>query len=335
MKDIAREAGVSQPTVSLVLNGRATTIRIADKTKQKILKTAERMGYRRNEIARAIKTGKTNVIGVIGGFSGSYSMDILTGIANSCTRSGYFMKLLPVIKPGDLNEIIQQCIGHRVAGVICRSIEGDTLNALRSELEAVGIPIVLVDARSHHDWCSRISSDDFNGMKEAVSYLYRLGHRKIAHIASSLDSEFSRIRAEGYLSAMRELGLDSENNICETQGYLTLSNKERAIIIAFFNAHKPTAVVCGSDPVAMQVLMVCHETGIKVPDDLSVIGFAGLDYTFFSSPPLTTISQPFIEMGEKAFDLLLHHIKGGSKVSDVELATSLVVRSSTCAIDKK
>ncbi len=331
MKDIAKEAGLSQPTVSLVLNGHYS---ICAETRQRVLETAERMGYRRNEIARSIKTGKTNVIGIIGGLSGSYSLEIIMGIAEACMDNGYFMKLLPVNNPDDnyedLARAARQCVEHRVAGVICRAVRGHTLDALRTELNAMHIPIVLVDASSHHDWCSRVVSDDFAGIKEGVAYLLQQGHRKIAHITSPLNCEYARIRADGYLAAMHDAELpECEKMICEIDGDLELSHGDKDRISGFLKKVKPTAVICGSDPWAMKVLMLCHEMNIKVPDDLSVIGFAGLDYTFYSSPPLTTIKQPFCEMGAKAFELLLRHINGDQKIYDLKLKTSLIVRDST------
>jgi DNA-binding LacI/PurR family transcriptional regulator len=129
---------------------------------------------------------------------------------------------------------------------------------------------------------------------------------------------------------MREFGLpECENMVCEIDSMLELSGSDRGRLAGFLKKIKPTAVVCGSDPVAMKVLMVCHEMKIGVPDDLSVIGFAGLDYTNFSSPPLTTVKQPFPEMGAKAFELLLRHIQGDQRICDLKLKTSLVIRDST------
>lgn len=331
MKDIAKEAGLSQPTVSLVLNGHYS---ICAETRHRVLETAERLGYRRNEIARSIKTGKTNVIGIIGGFGGSYSLDIITGIAQACAASGYFMKLLPVNNLENdhdaLGQAARQCVEHRVAGVICRSLKEHALDTLRTELDAMHIPIVLVDSSSHHDWCSRVVSDDFTGIKEGVAYLLQQGHHKIVHVTNSLEREFARSRADGYLTAMRESKLYAcEDMICEIDGDLELSHGDKDRISELLKKVKPTAVTCGSDPVAMKVLMLCHEMKIAVPDDISVIGFAGLDYTIFSSPPLTTIKQPFCEMGAKAFELLLRHINGDQKIYDLKLKTSLVIRNST------
>ena len=215
MKDIAREAGVTQQAVSRVLSGNSSTVRIGAETRKRVLETAERMGYRRNEIARAIKTGKTNVIGIIGDFSGSYSMDIITGIAKACTANGYFMKLLPVEGPDDLGPVVRQCVEHRVAGIICRSLQEYALDTLRTELDAMHTPIVLVDSSLHHEWCSRVVSDDFNGEKLVVDHLYELGHRKIAHFTGNLNDGFARIRYDGFCSAIKTHELELLNNPVE------------------------------------------------------------------------------------------------------------------------
>ena len=332
MKDIAKESAVSRPTVSVILNGCSSAVRIADKTRLKVLKTAERMGYRRNEIARAIKNGKTNVIGVIGGFYGSYSLDIILGIAGACTANGYFMKLLPVNSPEELGQVARQCVEHRVAGVVCRSVQEHTLDTLHAELNDMHTPIVLVDSSRHHDWCSRVVSDDFNGEKLAVDHLYELGHRKIAHFTSNLNSGFARIRYDGFCSAIKTHELELLNNPVEIdEGYEDISEDMVARIKRILRKYRPTAICCGSDPLATKVLNIATAAGIKIPKELSIVGFAGLDYTHWTSPPLTTVRQPFVEMGKTAAEILFSEIKHKTPIREVKLPVELVMRQSTAA----
>lgn len=336
MREIARETGVSRATVSVVLNGCSSEVGIAEKTKHKILETAERMGYRRNEIARSVKTGKTNVIGVIGGFSGSYSMETILGIAGACTANNYFMKLLPVNGPEDLGQVAKQCVEHRVAGVICRSVQEYALDKLRTELDEMHIPIVLVDSSQHHDWCSRVVSDDFNGEKLAVDHLYELGHRKIAHFTSNLNSGFARMRYDGFCSAIRDHNLELlDNPVVVDDLYEERSEEVVARIERILRKYRPTAVCCGSDPLAMKVMKIATEAGIRIPKELSIVGFAGLDYTRWTIPAMTTVKQHFMEMGKTAAEILFSEIKDKTPIREVKLPVELIKRQSTAAVGKR
>jgi DNA-binding LacI/PurR family transcriptional regulator len=332
MKDIAREVGVTQQAVSVALGGSFSTTCISKKNRQKVLEAAERMGYRRNEIARAIKNGKTNVIGVIGGFTGTYSLDIILGIAGACTANGYFMKLLPVNVHDDLGPLARQCVEHRVAGVICRSVQEHTLDTLRNELEDMHTPIVLVDSSRHHDWCSRVVSDDFNGEKLAVDHLYELGHRKIAHFTSNLNSGFAKMRYDGFCSAIGDHNLELLDNPVEVDDqYEEISEELSARVMRILRKYRPTAVCCGSDPLAMKVLNIATAAGIKIPQELSVVGFAGLDYTHWTIPPLTTVRQPFAEMGKTAAEILFSEIKHKTPIRELKLPVELITRQSSAA----
>jgi LacI family transcriptional regulator len=332
MKDIAREAGVTQQAVSRVLSGNSSTVRIGAETRKRVMETAERMGYRRNEIARAIKNGKTNVIGIIGDFHGSYSLNIITGIAKACAANGYFMKVLPVEGPDDLGPVARQCVEHRVAGIICRSLQEYALDTLRTELEAMHTPIVLVDSSLHHDWCSRVVSDDFTGEKLAVDHLYELGHRKIAHFTGNLNDGFARMRYDGFCSAIKTHNLELLDNPVEIdEGYEEISEELSARVMRILRKYRPTAICCGSDPLAMKVLNIATAAGIKIPQELSVVGFAGLDYTHWTSPPLTTVRQPFAEMGKTAAEILFSEIKHKTPIREVKLPVELITRQSTAA----
>ena len=337
MQSIADAAGVSRATVSYVLNGRhiGSRMKINHVTVSKVEKIAELQGYCRNEIARAVKTGKTNAIGIVGGLSGSYCLEIIKGISDAGAAQGYFIKLFPAELSTDIEQIARQCAGQRLAGVICSSLSEEQLHLLRERLEGKHIPIVLVDNCFHHDWCPRAISDDFNGAKSAVKYLSSLGHRKIIHITNDLNFGFSRLRYDGYCAGMDEYGLKRDaGSLCVIDSNLELTESIRAQIREIFLRLKPTAVTCGSDPIAMKVIIVASELNIKIPDDLSIIGYAGLDYSVISNPPLTTVIQPFYEVGRQAFYLFEKNINGSKTVADVKLPTELIIRNSTAPVKK-
>ena len=331
---IATEAGVSQPVVSQVLNGLGDTKKISKKTQEKVLLTAKKMNYRRNAIAQSMKTGKTNVIGLIGGWCSSYSMEIIKGINNTVLKNNYLIKLLSAENTEEIKNAARQCVEQRLAGVICRSLTEANLEILRTELVPNNIPIVLVDSSFSHDWCSRVISDDFEGAKLATEYLLKLGHRKIGHITNSLTLGFAKIRYDGYLETMKNTdGFDVEKNVYKiTDDGYEVSNLFREEITNFINRFKPTAVFCGSDPIAMKVTLVASELGLKIPEDLSIIGYAGLEYSAISNPPLTTIAQKFEKMGQKASEILLSEIKKKSPIKEIKLPVELIIRNSVQVI---
>lgn len=329
MQNIADKAGVSKGTVSYVLNGKHKKARINQETCAKVIAIAESLGYRRNAIAQSMKTGKTNVIGFIGGLYSSYCMDIIKGINDVASMNNYMIKLLPADTIEETKNVARQCVEQCLAGVICRSLPEEGLNILRKELKANNIPIVLVDSSFSHKWCSRVISDDFEGAKTATEYLLKLGHRKIGFVTNVLSRGFAKIRYDGFVQAMKNADFElNKNDICILDYDDEISAEERSIAIEFLEKQKPSAIFCASDPLAMKIINVLYSLNTKVPDDISVIGFAGVKYTAFSSPALTTVKQPFIEMGQRASEILLSEIKEKSIKQEVKIPVELIIRDS-------
>lgn len=325
MQDVANLAKVSRGTVSSVLNGRYKKAKISKITRDKIFEVAAQLNYRRNALALSIKTGKTNVIGFIGGLYTSYCMEIIRGINNVALKNDYMVKLLPIDRAEDVKNAARLCVEQCLAGVICRSLNEESLENLRKELEPNNIPVVLVDSSFSHDWCSRVISDDFDGAKQATEYLLKLGHRRIMHLTNDLSCGFSKIRYDGFCAAMGEI---ETQNICIIDNVLELTKNIRQAISEALLKQRPTAVFCASDPIAMKLIIIASELGLKIPDDLSIIGYAGLELSAITNPPLTTIAQNFANMGKKASDILLSEIKEKSIKQEVKLPVELVIRNS-------
>ena len=336
MQNIADKAGVSKGTVSYVLNGKHKKARINQETCAKVIAIAESLGYRRNAIAQSMKTGKTNVIGFIGGLYSSYCMEIIKGINDVASKNNYMIKLLPAESIEEVKNAARQCVEQRLAGVICRSLSEEGLEILHKELEPHNIPIVLVDSSFSHDWCSRVISDDFEGAKMATEYLLKSGHRKIGFVTNIFSRGFAKMRYDGYSEATAKNGIDlQKDDICILDYKDEISPKQRNIVKDFLQKQKISAVFCASDPLAMKIINVAQSLNIKIPDDLSVIGFAGVKYTAFSSPALTTVKQPFIEMGRESCKILLSEIKIKNKAKEVKLPVRLVIRDSVRDINKQ
>ena len=335
MKTVAETAGVSRATVSYVLNGRhhEKGLNINPETVTKVEETAIKLGYRRNELARSVRTGKTNVFGFIGSLGTSYVMDIISGITTTCAANNYLLKIFPLEEHADIETIAKQCIEQRLSGVICRSLTEHQLDVLHQELQNFDMPIVLVDSSFSHNWCSRVISDDINGGKIAVEHLLELGHRRIANVSNPLDNAFSVMRNSGYCRAMSNAGIAKDDRlVCIVPQFYEITEYFSETIRQLLIEQQPSAILCNSDPIAMKVIQVANSIGLRIPEDLSVIGYAGLNYTVLATPPLTTVKQPFIDMGEKAAQILISEVTQATQVQEVRLPVELIVRKSTAVV---
>ncbi|MCF6176603.1 MAG: LacI family transcriptional regulator [Victivallaceae bacterium] len=336
MKTVAEHAGVSRATVSYVLNGRQQEkgSRVNPETVLKVEAMAARLGYRRNEIARSVRTGKTNVLGFIGAMGTSYAMDIINGIAKSCAAGNYLLKLFQLDEETDIGMIARQCIEQRLSGVICRSLTEHDLDILHQELQAFDLPIVLVDNSFSHNWCSRVISDDIAGAQLAVEYLLKLGHRKIVNISNSLENGFSFMRNSGYRRALSNAGIANNNKLtCIVPQIYEVTESFIATIRQLLTEQQPTALFCNSDPIAMKALKVVANMGLRIPEDISIIGYAGLSYTQLTNPALTTVEQPFIDMGMEAAEILISEVTDKTQIQEIRLPVELIVRESTAIIN--
>jgi LacI family transcriptional regulator len=194
--------------------------------------------------------------------------------------------------------------------------------------------MVLVDSSFSHDWSSRVISDDITGARKATEYLLSLGHQKIMHITNDLDRGFSRERHDGYCTAMDAAGLTMHKNICIIDSNLELTDRIQSKITDSLLNYKPTAIFCGSDPIAMKVIIVASMLKRRIPEDLSIVGYAGLDISQITNPPLTTIKQDFEEMGLKAAKVLFDEINGCKHKRQIKLPVELIIRKSTLSISK-
>ncbi len=311
-------------------------------TREKIHRCAREMGYARNEIARSMVTGRNDVIAFISCDTGAweYTGKIMSGIVEEATRQSFAVKVYHLAHSNPEN-IIRQLIEQRVAGVIFHSDRNIDLDFIRSEAAKKHIPCATVNLSSISAGIG-VTSDDFQGTREAVKYLAELGHRRIAYISNRLRLEFTENRENGFVAGMKEyvphsgimqiaygINTDYDENLPAIRELLSGSEDKR-----------PTAVICYSDYIACNVLQAAYQMGIKVPEELSVIGFADMDVAKYATVPLTTVAQPFEQMGRETANMLIETIKNKrvdilDKVENRKLAVTLVVRKSTAPLNKK
>ncbi len=323
MADVARAAGVSVATVSKVVNGRYG---IAPATFERVLAAVNELGYEASLGARSLRSSRTGVLGVLVAEFEPFSTELLKGVSDAIGDTGY--------------ELLAWSGGHRGASVgwerrsLARLggtlIDGAILVTPTVVDAGTGIPVVAVDPHTGTADVPSVDSDNLAGAVLATEYLLGLGHRRIALLGGRPDLESARLREEGFRAAMASAGVPVDEALVRNGGYRpeTAEGPARELLS---HADRPTAVFGTNDLMAIRTLEVARELGLRVPDDLSVIGFDDVPESAAAMPPLTTVHQPLHEMGAAALDLLVRMLDApGDPVGGVRLPTSLVVRGS-CA----
>ena len=335
MGDVASKAGVSQATVSFVLGGRADRLKISPQTRERVLQSARELGYQRNQLARAMVTGKSRIMGVLTTPSNSENkVRILTGAMEAASENNYLLKVVHFSYDGVDEATIARCLEWRLAGVLVVGFSDDTYGRIHAAFSNAAIPATMIDNVPAMNWGVRIGSNDEQGIEQAVGHLVKLGHRRIAFVGGQT----------GLLSEWREQCF----RICAASAHLSLPNQwvrhsswndpdeiESQVRGLFEDGDAlPTAVVCAADTIAMTVLRVARARGLRLPADVSVTGYSNAELGRFADPPLTTVDQSFLEMGRAAALQLIGLVESDapeekSPSEKILLPTRLVVRAST------
>ena len=345
--DVAARAGVSRATVSYVLNDRNTSVRISEDTRQRVMESAHSLGYRRNELARAVITGKSRMLGFWVMQSNHEPVArVLAGAMKEAEQSGYFIKMLGFDDNSLDGRIVESCIEWRLSGIIAIHAPQAPLGAIYPSVLESNIPIIIVDSEHPPDGSVHIASDAAPGMHAIIEHLVGLGHRRIAFLAGQPDdlNNLSQVRTAAYKTAMEHFSL-GENvriecghwDLVQAPGRWNSEPTERAVreLLSLPLDARPTAIACASDHMAMVAVRTAAEMSVRVPHDLSVTGFDDLAAAALYNPPLTTVSQSFEEMGCRAVCRLVSQIEDAPGSDNNLLPTQLIVRASTAAAAKK
>ena len=326
--DIAATAGVSPSTVSRALQNHP---RISPARCQAIKTLAQQMGYRPCQVARSLVTGRTRTLGVvITDVTDPFVAEVMKGAELASRESGY--TLLFASSDRDPNrevEALQLLLDRQVDGVIVISGRaGPRYAELRSSDGGVSVnwPLVLINNDYAGPGIYSVRMDNQAGAHEAVSFLRRLGHHRIAFVSGPEQGRSSAERLAGYRQgiAANDLGPGGEIVV---PGAGLLEDGPRALGALMAHADPPTAVLCYNDLAAIGLLAAAARTGMRVPDDLAVVGYDNIPLSAYSIPPLTTIDQPKEQMGRTAVTLCLQAV-AGAEVRNVILEGRLVLRDS-------
>lgn len=316
IKDIARACGVSVSTVSRVLNNRPD---VSDDVRGKVLRAVEDSGYIPNNSARDLVRSRSDAIGVIvRGMGNLFFADMLKTVSREIETSGYTMVLHFI--DSDADEVKAGAILEREKKLRGLIFLGGRFDYTPAELALVGVPYVCCSftncfgSLKEEDYAS-VSIDDYMTAYKAVEKLIELGHRRIAAVVPSCsDRSISELRYNGYLAALREHGIDFDSRLLvETGGCFGMAETYDGARRLVESGADFTALFALSDTTAIAAMKALEDYGVRIPEDVSVIGIDGLSVSEYVSPTLTTMIQPAEEMGRESVRILLDMLEGREK----------------------
>jgi LacI family transcriptional regulator len=317
--DVADAAGVSVPTVSKVINGRAD---VAPSTRARVERLLRERGYRRRTASRDRRAALLDV--VFNELESPWAIEIIRGVEEVAREHDLGVVLSAQEGPGALGRSwIDAVASRRTAGVVL--VVSELTEEQAARLTARRIPFVVVDpAGEPAPDVPSVGATNWNGGLTATRHLLELGHRRVGMIGGPREMLCSRARVDGYRAALETAGVPVDPELIRHGDFhVEKAYEEGRKLLAL--SDRPTAIFAGSDLQAFGLYEAARVLGLQVPRHLSVIGFDDLPMARWAWPPLTTIRQPLTEMAATATRLVLGH--GGER--RVELATSLVVRQST------
>lgn len=302
IKDVAKLSGVSVATVSRVLHNLSG---YSERTKSKVMQAVEELGYRPNAIARGLINKRTQTIGVLfPDVSSNFSSDILYGIEEKANEHMFSVIVCNTARNGERTmKYLQVLREKQVDGVI---VSSQYLNdAYETELMSMNMPVVLINTASRRFQIPHVKIDDCQAAYDATAYLIDKGHREIAMISGDRDDPLAgATRLAGYRQALGDHGLTYDDNKVAF-GDFRFEGGRAAMKQLLESAPPFTAVFAASDEMAVGAMGVAYESGIRIPEELSIIGFDDLQSARMSIPPLTTVHQPLQRMGSQAAEMLI------------------------------
>ncbi len=311
IKEVARMAGVSIATVSRCVNNPE---KVTEKTRLRVQKAILETGYSPNTLAQSFRRGRTNLVMVVLPSIGDpFFTDVMRGIRTAAKAKGYSV----VIEETQFNtmtadEIGAMLVSKQTDGIILLASMSPFGTEILSAKSRRRLPIV-IGCETISPELSEFPSvhiDNVAAAKEATNYLISQGHRRIAMICGQASSLLTKDREYGYRAAMNQSRLAIEEGWV-VEGELSLDGAIRATRKLLNHQHRPTAIFCANDEMAIACLHAVKSAGLRIPDDISVIGFDDIRYAEVADPPLTTIGQPAEEIGERVMYRLCREIEDG------------------------
>ncbi|MBC2579508.1 LacI family DNA-binding transcriptional regulator [Clostridium sp. DJ247] len=324
IKHVAKKANVSVATVSRILNNNG---RYSEETKERVLSIIKEIGYERNDLARGLITKSTKTIGVlVPSVSTVFFAEILNGIEDTAHRNNYSVVICNTGENGKRTlEYLKVLSAKQVDGIILTSLP--LVEEYYKTIIDLRLPCVLVSTMSYKYQLPYVKVDDRQAAYTATQYLIENGHKKIAIISGSRgDAIAGEPRVNGYMEALSYYGLEINKKLIKYGDFAYKSGK-LCMEQLLDEGQDFTAVFGTSDEMAVGALSVAHSKGIKVPDEISIVGYDNTQIAEMAIPALTTVAQPLYQMGEKSTKKLLSIIETGETVESTIMMHKIVERS--------
>jgi len=329
LREVADEAGVHPSTASRALNPR-TQGQVNAATVRRVLAAAERLSYRPNAIAQGLRTARTMTVGlVLPDITNPLFPPIVSGLEERLVEQD--MSVLIANSGNDPvreRAILDVMTRRRVDGLVVATALRDS--PLIEEMVSRGDPVVLLNRTIDSPRLPSVAADDHLGIGLAVKHLVALGHTRIAHVAGSPSASTGIARREGFETWMRESSVEPDPDLIVSAGWFTHADGEAAFGALLDRGTRPTAVVAANDLIALGCYAALHARGLRVAEDVSVVGYNDVPFAEWVAPPLTTVRIPKHAIGVQAAELILRAIREpGSPPVTIRLAPDLVERAST------
>lgn len=310
LKDVAVKAAVSPYTVSSVLNGARSNTRVSEGTRLRILEAASQLGYRPNGLARSLRSRRTNIIGLYFGYGSlqphdPFHAEVLTGLQRGCEAYRKDLMIHYSFHKYDVDEVFNELAGGKIDGLVMLAAPSDPLV---DRVRNCGLPVVAItDAL---DGVPSVVADDADGSRMIAEHLAAHGHRCVLYRTCPGESDSASRRYDSFRTNACRLGIEIvEGNTSNWRGQLGPNEIER---LARRKELGITAAVCWGDPSANALLSYCYENRIRVPEELSIVGFNGIEPSVEPRQRLTTVKANWAEVAQCAVSLLARRIEGES-----------------------
>ncbi len=325
IRDVAAHAGVSHQTVSRVINN---SERVRPETRSRVEAAIAELGYRPNAIARFMARGRTGTLACLAPNLTDYTFaSIIEGAQHEARKAGFFLLSASAPDPDTFSALIDQLVAsRRTEGIMVINPYADSRHLLLSK----DIPTVFAGARPRSEaFVNSVALDDVGAARMATRHLLKLGHRRIGMVTGPMVEDCSQDRNVGFIDALRQSGLEADPQLI-VEGDWSASSGYDALNQFLQSMQRPTAVFVQNDRMAVGVLRAARDRGLRIPEELSVIGVDDIPLASYFAPPLTTVRQDFALIGEEAARLLIRAVtEPDAPHQQMQIPAELIVRRST------
>tara|TARA_R110002096_G_scaffold412484_1_gene612984 strand:+ start:252 stop:1289 length:1038 start_codon:yes stop_codon:yes gene_type:complete len=328
--DIAEKLNLTAATVSRALNN---NLKISENTRKLVQETAAEMNYEQNTLARALKSGKSYNVGVIvPRMDSNFFASVIRGIEEELYPKGYHVIICQTHDQENLEtENINSLLNAQVDGILMSITNAKSQNKVFGNLEKKNVPLIFFDRKKQIPGVSSVTIDDYNGAYEATKHLIKQGCKRIAHLSNDRSLEIFKNRFLGYKQAILDSGLEfDESLVIETRSKVEEGRKSTKMLLNM--ERPPDAIFSSSDFTALGAIQEIKEHGLKIPQDICVVGFANEPFTRFMELSISSVDQSPVEMGRIAAQVFLEEVSNGKKIKtekQVVLTPELIIRKSS------